>query len=191
MHRSAGNRETLTVHPLGNPGPTAEVGGVPRYLTPTDPRRMADAFRRVADLADGMGWPASFEATHHGPALEQPAFFVEIGAADFTHPPKVAVLGFARLLGELRPDPQDRIAVGLGGGHYAPHFSELVRERRWAFGHLLPDHALVQGGGSTVLDAIRQTPGAEGALYQRARDAEGAVWAGQVQRLRDGDAPRR
>ncbi|HTT26445.1 MAG TPA: D-aminoacyl-tRNA deacylase, partial [Thermoplasmata archaeon] len=105
VHRSAGQRETLTVHPLGNPGPTADVGGRPGALVLTDPRRMTDTLRRAAELAEQIGWPATFEATHHGPALEQPAYFVEIGAADYAHPPEPAVRGFARLLPGIRHDP--------------------------------------------------------------------------------------
>jgi D-tyrosyl-tRNA(Tyr) deacylase len=188
VHRSAHSRETLTVHPLGNPGASAEVGGAPWTLVPSDPRRMTDAYRRVADLADSMGWPASFEATHHGPRLDRPAFFVEIGAADYAHPPPGTVRGFARLLGELTPDPRDRIVLGLGGGHYAPHFSELARRRRWAFGHLLPDHALVANPARIVEAAWSATPGVEGVLYHRARDAEGVPWGDRWPRRRDAEA---
>lgn len=191
VHRSATARPTLTVHPLGNPGPTAEVGGIPGRLVTVDARRMTDALRRVADVADRLAWAASFEATHHGPAVAQPAFFVEIGAPDFAHPPADAVSGFADLLPELAGDPRDRVAIGLGGGHYAPHFTELARERRWAFGHLLPRHALELGGAGLVRSALAATPGAEGILYHRAQDAEAATWSSIAPRLRDKEVPER
>ena len=189
VHRSANSRETLTVHPLGNPGDSAEVGGLPRTFVPADARRMTDALRRVAELAERMAWPASFEATHHGPHLVQPAFFVEIGAADFDRPPEEAVRGFAELLSAIRAAPEDRVAVGIGGGHYAPHFTELALERRWAFGHLLPRHALASGGPDVVRAALAATSGVEGLLYHRAQDALDAPWVDLAPRLRERDAP--
>ncbi len=191
VHRSATDTAALTVHPLGNLGETAEVGGRPRVLVPTDPRRMAAALRRVAEVGGSLGWPASLEATHHGPALTQPAFFVEIGAPDFRRPPESAVRAYARLLPELVPDPSDRIAIALGGGHYAPHFSELVLERRWAVGHVLPRYAEELLDAERLADAAAKSPGLEGALYHRAEDRERWARLRPPPMLRDSDAPRR
>ena len=191
VHRSASSRETLTVHPLGNPGESAEVGGRPGRLVPSDARLMAAALRRWAEVGTRIGWPTSFESTHHGPSLEQPAFFVEIGAADWARPPKEAVDGLRSLLAGLESDPRDRLALGLGGGHYAPHFTDLVLERRWAFGHLLPRHALEGDALPRIEEAWRCTPGCEGLIYHRAQDAEGRPWMDRWPRLRDTDAERR
>lgn len=191
VHRSQSATPALTVHPLGNPGPTAPVGGQPRRLVPTDPGRMTDALRRVAEVGRRLGWPTSFEATHHGPALLQPAFFVEIGAVPYDAPPAEAVRGFVELLPELRGDARDLVAVGIGGGHYAPRFSELALARRWAFGHLLPRHALPELTAERVEEAFRATPGARGLLFQRLADVEVTPGAGGLPRLRESDAPPR
>lgn len=191
VHRSASETPALTVHPLGNPTGAAEVGGRPHTLVPTDPRLMADALRRVSEVGGAIGWRASYEATHHGPALDQPAFFVEIGAVDWRSPPPEAVAAYARLLLELEADPKDALALGLGGGHYAPHFSDLVRTRHWAVGHLLPRYARAECTREVMAAAVAGTPGLSGGLYQRAEDVEEWAPLGAPPRVRETSAPRR
>lgn len=192
VHRSEQNVECLTVHPLGNPVGSAEVGGRTGTVNPTDPRRMTDALRRLTEGASALGLPATFEATHHGPELALPSFFVEIGFGARPGPTPEAVALLARVLPELTPDPADRVAVGAGGGHYAPHFTELALERRWAFGHLLSRHALETVTAATVRAALDATPGHDGVVFARARDAELAAFESTaVRRLRDAEAPAR
>jgi D-tyrosyl-tRNA(Tyr) deacylase len=191
VHRSESGTPCFTVHPLGNPGPSAEVGGRPHRLVPTDPRRMTAGLRALAEAGARIGLEATFEATHHGPVLDTPAFFAEIGFGERSEPPSEAVRALAEVLPRLVDDPSDRIAVGAGGGHYVPHFTDLALRRRWAFGHLLARHALESASADLVLDAVEKTPGGEGVLFARAGDAADPRWAQRVRRLRDGDAPKR
>jgi D-aminoacyl-tRNA deacylase len=191
IHRSERNIPCLTVHPLGNLGPTAEVGGRPRTVDPTDPRRMAATLRRLSAEARPLGLSATFEATHHGPELALPAFFVEIGYGADSAPPDGAVDLLARVLPDLIPDAQDRVALGVGGGHYAPHFTDLALRRRWAFGHLISRHALTDLDRPTARSALERTPGAEGMVLARAEDARHPSLDGLGSRLRDADAPPR
>ncbi|MGI0071232.1 MAG: D-aminoacyl-tRNA deacylase [Thermoplasmata archaeon] len=191
IHRSEQNVECLTVHPLGNPGPNSEVGGRPRTLTPTDPRRMTAALRLLEEPGRALGLPVTFEATHHGPEVGLPAFFVEIGFGAAEGPSDGAVRALARAIPEIVPNSADRVALGVGGGHYAPHFTQLALRRGWAFGHLLSRHALEELDADTARAAWTATPGAEGVLYARAEDATLTALAGIGPRLRDGAAPRR
>jgi len=191
VHRSESGTRCLTTHPIGNPGPDAEVGGRPAQLVTTAPRLMTGALRAIAEAGASLGLPASFEATHHGPVTEHPSFFVEIGFGTGNDPPADAVAALARLLPHLEEDPKDRIAVGLGGGHYAPHFTELALERRWAFGHLLSRHGLATATRSVVAGALDRTPGNEGFLFARTADAEETKIQGLGRRLRDAEAPKR
>lgn len=187
-HRSESGTPCLTVHPLGNLGPQADVGGEPFRLVPPAARLMADALRGLAEPAAALGIPATYEATHHGPLLHQPAFFVEIAESlphDAAGPAARAV---AELLRDLTEDEADRVAIGVGGGHYAPHFTELAFGRHWAFSHLIPRHALA-AVTPEVLHQLREgSPPPEGALFQRAMDAEAPEWRDWGRRLRDGDA---
>ena len=191
IHRSEQNVPCLTVHPLGNLGTTAEVGGRPRTVNPTDPRRMAAALRRLAAEARPLGLPATFEATHHGPELALPSFFVEIGFGADSAPPDGAVDLLARVLVDLVPDPRDRVGVAVGGGHYAPHFTELTLRRRWAFGHIISRHALADLDRPTARSAFDRTPEAQGLVLARAEDEHHPSLRGLGVRMRDSDAPLR
>lgn len=191
IHRSEQGVTCLTVHPLGNLGVEAEVGGLPGRLTPTAPRLMTDALRRLAEAGGPLGLTATFEATHHGPWLARPAFFAEIGFGDAPSPPADAVAALAAVLPALEEDPRDRVALGVGGGHYVPHLTELALERRWAFGHLVSRHGLARATRATLVEALALTPGAEGIVYARAADAEDPKIAGLGPRRRDNEAPRR
>jgi D-tyrosyl-tRNA(Tyr) deacylase len=191
VHRSESGHDALTVHPLGNPGPTAEVGGRPGVLDPTDPLRMTDALRRLSEGAGTVGWPACYEATHHGPELDCPAFFIEVGGREPDRPPAAATRLIAAVVRELGTDPTDRIVLGVGGGHYAPHFTDLAVRRSLAFGHILPRHALDGIVPEMARLAWQRTPGAVGVVYARAADSDRAVAREWGVRYREADAPRR
>lgn len=192
VHRSTSGTLCTTVHPLGNFGDPDEVGGVPHQLVPAPARLMTAALRGLAEAESATGLSPSFEATHHGPALATPAFFAEIAhAPDGPPPPEEAVRALARLLFGLEEDRSDRVVIGVGGGHYAPHFTDLALQRRWAFGHLVPRHALAQQGIDAVRAAFASTPHAEGVLYARAQDAENIGAIEGVRRFRDNDVERR
>lgn len=191
IHRSGTNVPSLTVHPLGNPGSEARLGGRPRTLVPTDPGRMASALRLLQEGGPSVGLSATYEATHHGPELESPAFFMEIGYGELAEPPPEAVRLLRETIPRIEGVPGDRVAMGAGGGHYAPHFTDLARTRRWAFGHLLSRHSLEEIDRPTALDAYSKTPGAEGILFARAQDTLHPPLQGVGPRLRDQDAPER
>ncbi|HYK92943.1 MAG TPA: D-aminoacyl-tRNA deacylase [Thermoplasmata archaeon] len=191
IHRSESGTRCFTVHPLGNFGSSAEVGGAAHFLVPAAPRLMTDALRRLDEGGEDAGIPATFEATHHGPLSHVPSFFAEIGFGADPSPPVAATRVLARVLPEIRPDPQDRVVVGVGGGHYAPHFTDLALHRHWAFGHIISRHALLGVDGATAQLAMEATPGAEGALYARRADLGLPSTAGLQPRLSEGLAGRR
>lgn len=191
IHRSERGVPCFTVHPIGNLGPVAEVGGRPRCVVPSAPRLMADALRRLREAGRAVGLPATYESTHHGPYLELPAFFVEIGFGEAAAAPEGAVRVLARLLPELTPDPADRVVLGVGGGHYAPHFGELAVARRWAFGHIVSRHALDMIDAPTAQRLVAATPECSGAIFARAQDALEGPGRLFLPRRRENEAPRR
>jgi D-tyrosyl-tRNA(Tyr) deacylase len=191
IHASESQVPCLTVHPLGNPGDTSEVGGRPRVLVPTDPRLMVATLRALSERSGEAGLKATYEATHHGPELAQPAMFVEIGYGPAPAPSEAAVGILADLLPHLVPAEGDRAALAVGGGHYAPHFTDLALKRRWAFGHILSRHALLTLDGPTARTAFAMSPGADGWLPARAEDAGHRALVGVGSRLRDSGAEAR
>src|SRR3989442_130571 len=75
-HRSESRRPSLTVHPIGNPR-AAEFGGQPETLVPSAPQWMTAALRGLRREATGLAYEVTFEATHHGPYLTAPTFYIE------------------------------------------------------------------------------------------------------------------
>ncbi len=173
VHRSERGLPALTVHPLGNLGPEARLGGLPRRLTPVPARLMTGAFLALCEAGGDLGVPVSFESTHHGPLLSFPAFFLEAGSApEVWEDPRVhrALAATLRALGGGR-SVEGPIVVGIGGGHYAPRFRDLVRHRKVALGHVVPDHHVPGLDAGMWEELLRQTPGVEGVLLARPRSA--------------------
>ncbi len=162
-HKSASNLRTLTVHPIGNYG-KAEMGGRDRTLVPAAPREMTSAFKERVKGAGGLKYQISLEATHHGPYLRTPTFYIEIGSDEMAwKEPEPAQVIAEAIFGVLRAGPlEDPIAVGVGGGHYVPRITDVAREKKVAFGHMLPSYALEQGWSPETLQAMLDaTPGAK------------------------------
>ena len=164
-HRSESRTPSLTVHPIGNPK-GADFGGRPGMLVPAAPRWMTAALRRLRVEASGLPYEVTFEAPHHGPYLEAPTFYIEQGSTEREWADTRAAAAIARALLDLNPVDAP-VAVGLGGGHYAPRHTDVAVARRVAFGHLLPGHALEGLGDAVLAQAVSRTPDATLAYIHR------------------------
>src|SRR5438132_3758229 len=156
-HRSESGRPSLTVHPIGNPGP-AEFGGQPETLVPSAPRWMTAALRGLRHTGRALGYEVTFEATHHGPYLTSPTFFIEQGSTEREWVDREASRAIARALLDLRP-LEAPIAIGLGGGHYVPRHTDVALRRRIAFGHLLATYALAKASPGLLEQAVERPEG--------------------------------
>ncbi|RZC72199.1 hypothetical protein C5167_035372, partial [Papaver somniferum] len=85
-HTAVSNRPALTVHPIGIPhlreGEVSNSGGKPGWAAPPNPR-IASWLRLLKKIAQEHNLIPEFEitmeATHHGPEINSPTMFVEIG----------------------------------------------------------------------------------------------------------------
>jgi len=127
---------------------------------------MTDALRRVAAEGRALGYAVTFESTHHGPYLETPTFYVEVGTSEraWADARAAAVLARAVLAAS---DPGDPVAVGVGGGHYMPRVTDVALARRVSFGHMVPSHALEPPDYGAMGRAITRTPGARFVYFHR------------------------
>ena len=162
-HRAASGRDSLTVHPIGNWN-AAEFGGRPGEVVPPAPGLMTDALRRIA--AKSPDYAVTLEATHHGPYLETPTFYVEVGTSAEAYADAHA----ARILADAilaASDPGDPVAFGVGGGHYMPRITDVALARRVSFGHLVPSHALEPPNLAAIDRAIQATSAAKLVYFHR------------------------
>ena len=161
-HRAASGIATLTVHPIGN-WHEAKAGGKDNTLVPASPHLMSEALRLIningAHLRDTF--QISMEATHHGPYMETPTFFIEIGSDENMWPHEEAGRVLAKTVLDLRDriDVKYPVTIGVGGGHYAPRMSDIILGRKVSVGHVIPTYAL---------EGIKEE------MFQKAIDASGA-----------------
>jgi D-aminoacyl-tRNA deacylase len=193
-HRSESRRPSLTVHPIGNTR-AAGFGGQPETLVPSAPRWMTAALRGLRRESVGLAYEVTFEATHHGPFLTAPTFYIEQGSTETEWADRKASQAIARVL--LRLEPVDApVAIGVGGGHYVPRHTDLALQRRVAFGHLLAAYAL-KGAPTDVIDrAVDRTEDATLAYLHRkslskpeARMLEDRLESLGIQVVREADLP--
>jgi D-aminoacyl-tRNA deacylase len=168
-HKSASNMRTLTIHPIGNFG-KAEMGGRDRTLVPAAPHDMTFALRELVKRGGGLKYQISFEATHHGPYLETPTFYIEIGSDEEAWKDREAGRVIAQTIFQVLTAkvPENPIAVGVGGGHYVPRMTDVAREKRISFGHMLPSYAFETGVQPEMLEnLLMATPGAQNVYFHR------------------------
>jgi len=172
-HTSKMGKPSLTVHPIGNYR-EAQFGGKSKTLVQSSPKMMAHLLRLIKKnlQVTTLNYQVCFEVTHHGPYLEIPTLFVEVGSTEHewnkSEPAKIIAQSVLELLKKYRyeEDFSDDIPVlvGVGGGHYAPRFTDVVFEKNAAFGHMIP---LYQLDGEHIHyeifeKALQKTPNAKG-----------------------------
>ena len=159
-HVAASGQPSLTLHPIGVPhlpmgeqGPYGGHGGT----APPPSTRLASWWKMLLNLAKNEdsvdGFDLSLEVTHHGPTVDVPTLFIEVGSTEETW----GHLGAAQLLatimrdGLLKPSGStwveeihagEMVLVTLGGGHYAPRANQLAALDGVWLGHMLATYAL-------------------------------------------------
>ncbi len=162
-HKAASGKRSLTVHPIGNWG-RAEYGGREGTVVPSAPHLMTSLLRQLKKEAVGLDFDITFEVTHHGPYLETPTLFIEIGSSEATWGDRDAAQAIARSLMNVEVSAYP-VAMGIGGGHYAPRFTESSLFRKIDFGHMLPNHAFDLDDKEGLADKIRRGMEGSGARF--------------------------
>lgn len=157
-HASKAGIHSLTVHPIGNYG-EAKFGGIRGRLVPPAPGSMTNALRFLWNKARKTGliseYEVSFEATHHGPYLETPTYYIEIGSDENCWKDDRAGRVIADTVMSVEKGGSDKPnLVGIGGGHYAPTFTDLVRHHEVNMGHMVPGWALNVLNKNNLADAV-------------------------------------
>lgn len=164
-HSSAANIKSITVHPTGN-FHEAVLGGVVGRLSPTAPEDMTSALMEIHDRYNGNEFSVTYEATHHGPALDIPHFYMEIGTtADQWENPEAQDLIIDGIFAPRRSFAGT--FVGIGGGHYMPKITQYSLENGVAMGHMISKHSLLHADRSIIEQSVQKTPGCRGFIVDR------------------------
>ncbi len=164
-HRAESRIPTLTVHPIGNYS-AAEFGGRPGTLCRAAPQLMTSALRNLAANAKGLDFDVSFETTHHGPALSSPAFFIEIGSYEELWGREDAANAIADSILAVK-DESHPVIVCVGGGHYAPRFTEVALSHKVAIGHMAANYALDSLDAGMIDQMAQRSEGAKKVYFHK------------------------
>jgi len=139
-HVASSGTLSLTVHPIGIPWLLDNTlsGGIPGKCSPPN-RRISSIFRSILHETKFRSFENKFqvtlEATHHGPYVDLPACFVEIGSSENEWSDTDAGNILADCLAEELELEKQResletdtniVVISIGGGHYVPKINDLV-----------------------------------------------------------------
>lgn len=142
-HKSQKENKTLSIHSIGN-FQEAEYGGKPKTLSPSSAIINKHFFQNL-EKNNNSDYQITLEATHHGPFIETPSLFIEIGSTKNQWQDKEAGKIIAKTIIESVKSFREKnyeVAICIGGPHYCPNFNEIQLGEKFAISHVMPEHAL-------------------------------------------------
>ncbi len=145
-HSSQSGRPTLSVHTPGNFG-DAELGGLSRTVSVSPALAMQNALKALMHYKGTLqlDFEVTFECTHHGPSLNVPTMFVELGSSPQQWSDLRAAEAVAHAAMEAIANftaPTNTAVLGIGGTHYNQRFTLMALMGEAVFGHMIPKYAV-------------------------------------------------
>ena len=161
-HQSEKQEKTLSLHATGN-WRRADYGGEPERVSKASAVFMKQTFEIMAKYKKEHNlddFKLTMEVTHHGPLINKPSMFIEIGATESEWSNRKAGFIIAKtivdIIEQYQENEYNEIAVGIGGPHYCPNFNKIQLNSNIAIAHVIPQYA-VPITEHMILDAIEQT----------------------------------
>ena len=176
-HAAKSGTPCLTLHPIGVPhlehNSTPDFGGQSGFAPPPS-TRLGPWWRLLNEKWVEQSIPdfsLSLEVTHHGPVIDVPCLFIEVGSTQEYWPHE----GAAKLLSDViweglglaganqignwdaKIHHSNPVLITLGGGHYAPKGNKLGSEEDVWLGHMLANHSIPFGTSDDPGELWRQS----------------------------------
>ena len=147
-HRSEKKEKTLSIHAPGN-WRSAQLGGEPGKICQSSALFQKEIFERLNANAEKYhlkDYKITLEVTHHGPLIDKPCLFIEIGSTEVEWVYKKAGFIIAKTISEaisgFEENPYREIAIGIGGRHYCSNFNKIQLNSNIAISHIIPGYVL-------------------------------------------------
>ncbi len=147
-HQSAKQEKTLSIHSPGN-WRGNDLGGEKGKICPSSAvfqKQMFEKLNRNAERFHLKDYKVTLECTHHGPLIDKPCVFIEIGSTETEWKDRRAGFAIAKTIQEtietFKPNPYNEIAVGIGGPHYCPNFNKIQLKSNVAISHIIPGYVM-------------------------------------------------
>lgn len=157
-HRSKENTPSFAVHPIGNWG-RAELGGEEGKLCFSSAVLLKNLFIELNENGKGSGYELTLEATHHGPYVEKPSVFVEIGSTEkeWNDESNGDIIASTIINALGNKNSNYKIAIAIGGPHYCFSFNKIVLRTDIAFSHIYPKYLLEKLDENLLQQSIQKT----------------------------------
>lgn len=147
-HKSEKKEKTLSIHAPGN-FRTSDLGGEVGKVCPTSALFQKQIFEKLnsnAKLYNLKKYKITLECTHHGPLINKPCIFIEIGSTENEWADRRAGFVIAKTINEIikefKKNPYNEVAIGIGGPHYCPNFNKIQLNSNIAVSHIIPQYVL-------------------------------------------------
>lgn len=156
-HKAESGKKSFSVHAPGNWG-TAEAGGSDRKLCRALPGVMKEALKKIESYYADDEFEIVIECTHHGPLIDKPCMFIEIGSSAAEWERKDAGEIIAKVINHIVMNPVKRYreVLVLGGGHYSQAGTKLMFNTEYAVGHICPKYMLEKIDSELLKQAIEK-----------------------------------
>ena len=147
-HESEKKEKTLSVHAPGN-WRSNDLGGEKQKVCKTSALFQKQIFEKLKINSEKYNlkeYSITLECTHHGPLINKPCIFIEIGSTETEWTDRKAGFILAKTIKEtiqeFKENPYNEIAVGIGGPHYCPNFNKIQLNSNIAISHIIPQYVL-------------------------------------------------
>ena len=157
-HRSKENTKSFAVHAIGN-WSKAELGGEEGKLCPSSAILLKNLFVELDNTAEDTSYEITMEATHHGPYVEAPSVFVEIGSTEkeWKGEENGNIIAKTIMNALNNGNSNYKVAIGIGGPHYCNNFNKVVLRTDIAFSHICPKYLIERLDGNLLRQSIQKT----------------------------------
>ena len=148
-HKSEKGQPSLCLHAPGN-FRSNNLGGKPGKISKTSAFVLKYLFKQLnknynenKNKLKGE-YNVTLEVTHHGPSLDIPCVFIEIGSHEEQWKDQEAAKIIAKTILSLQnyKDGNWIPVIGIGGPHYAPVFSKIQLNSQYAVSHIIAQYNL-------------------------------------------------
>ena len=159
-HSGVAGIPTLSVHTPGNLVEEAKLGGLPRKISISPASAMKNALLEMFGVKGekGLDYQVSYECTHHGPSLDVPTMFVELGSSpkQWADLKAAEVVAHATMAAVSKQSKYSTV-LGVGGPHYNERFTKIALNTPAAFGHIIPKYAVPNVDAEIVRQCVQRT----------------------------------
>lgn len=145
-HSSEKEKKALTIHSVGN-FRQATFGGEREKIGKSSALFQKQMFEKLNENSEKYNlkdYNITMEATHHGPLINKPSVFIEIGSTENEWVNRKAGFIIAKTISEtiknFKENPYNEVAIAIGGEHYCLNFNKIQLKSNVAISHIIPTY---------------------------------------------------